>query len=204
MIRFARALVALLFAAPAVRAQDPTLSSKLDKPTLLAVNAIIDSARLAKLPTKPLNDKALEGAATGADGPKIVAAVRQLSVRMSSAKRSLNSSATPDEIKAAVDALQAGVSTRDLALVQSATGKRAVTMPLAVLTDLIGRQVPIPTATSLVLQLERAGVKDSELSMFQRNVRADIERGADPTAAATTRAKGLMQRGAPGNNKPAQ
>ena len=77
-------------------------------------------------------------------------------------------------------------------------------MPLAVLTDLIGRQVPIPTATALVLQLERAGVKDSELSLFQRNVRADIERGADPSAAATTRAKGLVQRGATGNNKPAQ
>jgi len=204
MMRFARALVALLFAAPAVRAQDPALSSKLDKPTLLAVNAIIDSARAAKLPTKPLNDKALEGAATGADGPKIVAAVRQLSVRMSSAKRSLNSPASSDEIRAAVDALQAGVSTRDLALVQSAAGKRPVTMPLAVLTDLIGRQVPIPTATSLVLQLERAGVKDSELSLFQRNVRADIERGADPIAAATTRAKGLVQRGAAGNTKPAQ
>lgn len=204
MIRFARALVALLFAAPAVRAQDPVLSSKLDKPTLLAVNAIIDSARAAKLPTKPLNDKALEGAATGADGPKIVAAVRQLSIRMGSARRSLNSNASADEIKAAVDALQAGVSTRDLALVQSASGKRPVTMPLAVLTDLIGRQVPIPTATSLVLQLERAGVKDSELSLFQRNVRADIERGADPIAAATTRAKGLMQRSATGNNKPAE
>ena len=204
MMRFARALVALLFAAPVARAQDPALSSKLDKPTLLAVTAIIDSARAAKLPAKPLNDKALEGAATGADGPKIVAAVRQLSVRMSSARRSLNSGASADEIRAAVDALQAGVSPRDLALVQSATGKRPVTMPLAVLTDLIGRQVPIPTATSLVLQLERAGVKDSELSLFQRNVRADIERGADPSAAATTRAKGLVQRGATGNNKPAE
>jgi len=47
-------------------------------------------------------------------------------------------------------------------------------------------------------------VKDSELSLFQRNVRADIERGSDPTAAAMTRAKGLTQRGAPGNTKPAQ
>jgi hypothetical protein len=205
MRRLARTLVALVVAAPAARAQgDPSLSAKLDKPTLLAVTAIIDSARHAKLPTKPLNDKALEGAAAGADGPKIVSAVRQLSARMSSARRALNSSASADEIKSAVGALEAGASTRDLALVQSASGKRPVTMPLAVMTDLIGRQVPIPTATTLVLQLLRSGVRDSELSLFQRNVRADIERGADPTAAATTRARGLVQRGAGGATKPAQ
>jgi hypothetical protein len=205
MRRLGRTLVALVIAAPYARAQsDPALAAKLDKPTLLAVIAIIDSARAAKLPTKPLNDKALEGAASGADGPKIVAAVRSLSVRMSSARGSLSTAANADEIKAAVGALEAGVSTRDLARVQTACGKRPVVMPLAVLTDLVGRQVPIPTATTLVLQLLRSNVKDSELSLYQRNVRADIERGADPSAAASTRAKGLMQRAGTGNTKPAQ
>jgi hypothetical protein len=205
MRRLGRTLVALIVAAPSARAQsDPALAAKLDKPTLLAVNAIIDSARLAKLPTKPLNDKALEGAASGADGPKIVAAVRSLSARMSSARGALNSTASPDEIKAAVGALEAGVSTRDLSRVQTACSKRPVVMPLAVLTDLIGRQVPIPTATMLVLQLLRSNVKDSELSLYQRNVRADIEHGADPSAAASIRAKGLTQRGGAGTNKPAQ
>ncbi|MGH7616748.1 MAG: hypothetical protein ACREPM_05935 [Gemmatimonadaceae bacterium] len=202
MTRVARTLVALLVAAQTAGAQEPSLASKLDKPTLLAVTAIIDSARAAKLPTKPLNDKALEGAASGADGPKIVAAVRHLSNRMSSARRALSAGASADEIKSAVGALEVGVSTQDLARVKSAAGKRPVTMPLAVLTDLIGRQVPIPTATALVLQLERNGVKDSELSLYQRNVRADIERGADPTAAATTRAKGVVQRGGGNTSKP--
>lgn len=202
MKQVARTLVALLIAAPSARAQDGSLVAKLDKATLLAVTAIIDSARAVKLPTKPLNDKALEGAATGADGPKIVAAVRQLSVRMGSARKALNSGASENEIKSAVGALEAGVSVQDLARVQSAAGKRPVTMPLAVLTDLIGRQVPIPTATALVLQLERSGVKDSELSLFQRNVRADIDRGADPSVAATTRARGLVQRGGAGTNRP--
>jgi hypothetical protein len=88
------------------------------------------------------------------------------------------------------------VSDRDLARLRGAGGKRQVTMPLAVLTDLIGRDVPIPTATDLVLQLERSHVKDSELAIFQRNVRADIDHGADPTVAATTRARGLVLRAA--------
>src|SRR5205823_473727 len=92
-----RGLLALMLVGPAATAQDARLKSRLDGPTLTAVTSIIDSARTAKLPTAPLVDKALEGAAKGSDGLGIVTAVRQLSVRMSSAKRSLGSAATADE-----------------------------------------------------------------------------------------------------------
>ncbi|HEY9227792.1 MAG TPA: hypothetical protein VIP11_14140, partial [Gemmatimonadaceae bacterium] len=191
--RLAR-FAALLLAVPAATAiaQDTTmLEARVDRPTYIAVRAIVDSARSAKLPTKPLMDKAFEGAAKGSDGPKIIVAVHQLSVRMGSAKRTLGPSTTNDEIRAAVSAIEAGISVRDLARLRAASGKRPVTMPLAVLTDLVARQVPIPTATDLVLQLARSGVRDNDLAIFQRNVRADIDRGADPSAAATTRARGL-------------
>jgi hypothetical protein len=77
-------------------------------------------------------------------------------------------------------------------------------MPLAVLTDLIVRDVPIGTATGLVIQLARSGVKDPELALFQRNVRADIDRGADPSVAATTRARGLVLRSSGSGNKPSE
>jgi hypothetical protein len=200
----ARTLIALMLVAPQAVAQDVRLSARLDKPTLVAVNAIVDSARVAKLPTAPLVDKALEGAAKGSDGQKIVVAVRQLSMQMGSAKRVLGTSATPDEIKAAATAFAAGVSEHDLALLRSASGKRPVTMPLAVLTDLIVRDVPIGTATGLVIQLARSGVKDPELALFQRNVRADIDRGADPSVAATTRARGLVLRSSGSGTKPSE
>jgi hypothetical protein len=198
-----KAAVALLLLARAVHAQDPRLAARLDKPTLIAVSAIVDSARVSKLPTEPLVDKALEGAAKGSDGGNIVTAVHQLSVRMGSARRVLGSTATPDEIKAAASALDVGVSPRDLARLRTAAGKQRVTLPLAVLTDLVGQNVPIATATNLVVQLARSGVKDSELALFQRNVRADIDRGADPTVAATTRARGLVLR-ASGPAKPSE
>ena len=200
----ARTLIALMLVAPPALAQDARLSERLDKPTLIAVSAIVDSARVAKLPTAPLVDKALEGAAKGSDGQKIVVAVRQLSMQMGSAKRVLGASATPDEIKAAATALAAGVSERDLARLRSASGKRPITMPLAVLTDLIVRDVPVGTATGLVVQLARSGVKDPELALFQRNVRADIDRGADPSVAATTRARGLVLRSTGSGNKPSE
>lgn len=197
------AFVAAACAASALGAQDARLVARLDKTTVTAVTAIVDSARIARLPTAPLIDKALEGAAKGSDGPKIVVAVKQLSVRMGAARRVLGNGPGADEIKAAAAAIDAGVSERDLARLHSASGKRPATMPLAVLVDLIGRDVPVPTATNLVLQLARAGVKDADLALFQRNVRADIDRGADPSAAATTRARGLVARSAPGG-KPSE
>lgn len=190
-------VVGLLCLAHPILAQDARLSARLDKPTLAAVNAIVDSARISKLPTAPLIDKALEGVARGVNGESIVVAVHQLSLRMGSAKRALASNATPDEIKAAASALDVGVSVRDLARLRAMAGKQPVTVPLAVLTDLVGQKVPIPTATDLVLQFARSGVKDSDLALFQRNVRADVDQGADPTVAATTRARGLVARGGP-------
>lgn len=194
-VRIARWLAAFPIVASVVVAQETSsLSTRLDKPTYAAVNAIVDSARIAHLPTKPLLDKALEGAARGFDGPKILAAVQLLSVRMGSAKNGLGPRASGDEIRAAVGALEAGVSVPYLAKLRSVGGKRALTMQLAVVTDLIARTVPIPTATDLVLQLARTGVADGDLALFQRNVRADIDRGADPTAAATTRTRGLVVR----------
>ena len=202
--RASLALVALALAAPAARAQDPRLAARLDKPTLVAVNAIVDSARVAKLPTAPLVDKALEGAAKGSDGPNIVVAVHALSLRMTTARRVLGASGNSDEIKAAATALDAGVAEHDLARLHAAAGKHRVTMPLAVLTDLIGREVPVPTATSIVIQLEKSGVKDPELALFQRNVRADIDRGADPAVAAQTRARGLVLLSNAPSSKPSE
>ena len=199
----ARLLLALTFLVRPAFAQDVRLQVRLDKPTLIAVNAIVDSARVAKLPTAPLIDKALEGVAKGSDGQKIISAVKQLSARMGSARRVLGS-ATPDEIRAGAGAIEAGVSVRDLARLRAASGKRQVSMPLAVLSDLIGQSVPISTATNLVIQLAKSGIKDPELVLFQRNVRGDIGRGADPTVAATTRARGLVLRTGGSGTKPSE
>jgi hypothetical protein len=185
-------------------AQDPRLAARLDKTTLAAVTAVIDSARTAKLPTAPLVDKALEGAARGSEGGRIINAVHQLSARMATARGVLGTSASADEIKSAATALDSGVGERDLARIHTACGKRPVTMSFAVLTDLIGRNVPIPTATNVVLQLARSGVKDPDFALFQRNVRADIDRGADPSVAATTRARGLVARTTPTPAKPSE
>ena len=174
--------------------QDVRLASRLDAATSAAVSAVVDSARAAKLPTAPLVNKALEGAAKGSDGAKIVTAVRQLAERMGSSRQVLGSKSTPDEISSAAVALDAGVSVHDLAVLRSAAGKRPLTLPLALTSDLVERGVPVATASNLVVSLLKSGVADPDLTLYMRNVRFDIERGADPSTAATTRARGIMLR----------
>jgi hypothetical protein len=191
------------FVVPAVlAAQDVRLASRLDAATSAAVSAVVDSARAAKLPTAPLVNKALEGAAKGSDGAKIVTAVRLLAERMGSSRQVLGSSSSPDEISSAAVALDAGVSVHDLAILRSAAGKRPLTLPLAVITDLVERGVPVATAANLVVSLLKSGVADADLTLYQRNVRFDIERGADPSTAATTRARGIMLRASQQRPKP--
>jgi hypothetical protein len=196
------ALVGLVAISSSLGAQDVRLASRLDPATSAAVAAVVDSARAAKLPTAPLVNKALEGAAKGSEGSKIVIAVRQLADRLGASRNVLGSGSTPDEVSAAAIALDAGISVHDLALLRSAAGKRTLTLPLAVLTDLVERHVPIATASSLVVSLARARLSDADLSTFERNVRFDIDRGADPSTAASTRARGIMLRASTASKPP--
>jgi len=188
----------LLFPLHLIRAQqqdgDARLA-RLDPATRAAVAAVVDSARRARLPAEPLIDKALEGEKKGADGGRIVIAVRGLYAELRSARAALGSGATVDEINAGANALHAGMPMRNLAQLRSAsqhTGRARVTMPLTVATDLIARGVPVAVVSDVVLSLARAGLRDADYTMFERNVRLDIENGADAATAAQTRARGAM------------
>jgi hypothetical protein len=70
-----------------------------------------------------------------------------------------------------------------------------VTLPLTVLTDLVARGVPVGVASDVILSLAKAGLRDPDFTMFQRNVRLDIEHGADAATAAQTRARGAALHG---------
>ncbi len=186
------AAILLLYASPA-RAQDPPLArlnSALDAPTRASVLAIIDSARVDGLPSGVLVNKALEGAGKRADGPRIVAAVRRLAGELRRSRAALGPASRDAEIMAGAHAIHAGVTAAELAGLRRAAVGRRLTTPITVLTDLVSRGVPAATASSAVVSLERAGLRDADFVAYQRSVRQDIERGADPAAATTTRARG--------------
>jgi hypothetical protein len=174
---------------------DEARLARLDSTTRFAVVALVDSARRLRLPTEPLVDKALEGEKKGANGTRIVFAVRGLSAELRSARSSLGAGATADEITAGANALHAGFPMRDLARLRAAaqqSGRKRLTLPLTVGTDLVARGIPVATASDVVLSLTRGGLRDAEFTLFQRNVRLDIEHGADAATAAQTRARGAM------------
>jgi len=94
-MRTASSLLAVLLVGSAFRsteAQDPRLSNRLDAPTRKALSAIVDSARAQGIPVEPLMEKVYQGLAMGADGSRIVVAVRSLTFEMGNAHRVLGPS----------------------------------------------------------------------------------------------------------------
>ena len=195
-MRTTSSLLALLLVGSAFRsteAQDPRLSNRLDAPTRKALSAIVDSARAQGIPVEPLMEKVYQGLAMGADGTRIVVAVRSLTFEMGNAHRVLGAVATTDELKAAASAVHAGVPAVELGKMKKQSGlRRSLTLPFTVLADIVSRGVPVAAATNAIKSLVGAGAKDKDISDFQRNVSVDIEKGAQPAAAAETRAKGAV------------
>jgi len=202
-IRPLRGLVALVMGCTAIAsasAQDPRIPTRLDAPTQAAIFAILDSALAQGIPAEPLKEKVYEGIARGADGPRIVAAVRSLALEMSTAHKALGTVASADEIKAAASAMHAGVPAVELGKLKREGGlRRSLTLPFTVLTDIVSRGVPVQAAANAIRSLVGSGARDADINTFQRNVKVDIEQGASPAAAAETRAKGAAK---PESSKP--
>lgn len=191
MSRVRIAVAALIIAEATLRAQSAgRLGTQLDAATRATVQGIADSARKAGLPAEPLLNKALEVAGRGADDGRIISAVRTLVGELGQARKALGTASSADEITAGASALHAGIAAGDLKNIRAAAGRRPLATPLMVLTDFVARGVPPQTATSVTISLAKAGVRDSAYTALQRSVRQDIEHGADPATAATTRARG--------------
>ena len=130
--------------------------------------------------------RALEGATKQAPGDLIVAAVQRLAADLGRARDALGSTASPAELSAGAAALRAGAPPAVLTKLRRAR-RQPVTMPLAVLTDLVASGVPMDSAAAAVLTLAaRAG--DADLVEFRRAVERDIALGAPPGTAAAAAA----------------
>ena len=190
-------LAAMLVAGRAAGQQTDPRLERLDAATRPAVAALVDSAGRALLPTEPLVQRALEGATKRASGELIVAAVRRLAVDLGHARDALGSTASPAELTAGAAALHAGASPTILAQLRQ-TRREPLTMPLAVLADLVASGVPVDSAAAAVLALA-ARARDADLVEFRRAVERDIALGAPPaaaTAAAATAADLRVNAGA--------
>lgn len=203
--RIALCSVALLVAATYPRlltAQEPDPLSRLDSNTRFIVEVIIDSARVAGVPTRPLMLKALEGEAKRADNRHIIAAVRSVFHAELDVRVALGTTLNESEQSAAVSALQSGVPLEALAKFRGDQTGKPLTRALIVLTDLIQRGVPIPEASSAIMQLWRRGAGDGDFYGLWKNVEQDILSGQNPGTALQNRVREVPVRVAPGSNIP--
>ena len=202
--RFAFPIVVLSILTAVAQAQDTTARvreldplARLSEAARYQVELLIDSAKVAGLPTAPLESKALQGIALRADGRRIVAAVRMVFRSLRDARAVLGPSVSPDELNVAAGALRVGITTAELGrLAQTRHGKQ-LTVPLVVLSDLVTRGVPRDTASQTIFQLWQRGAADDDFLGLWRGVERDIVSGTAPGVALLNRAREIPSRGPP-------
>jgi hypothetical protein len=189
------ALLVAVLVPGVVAAQTDRLQGRIDARTHMAMAALLDSARQAGLPLEPLVNKALEGASKGADGPRIMVAVRALATRLREARAVLGSTSSEQELVAGAAALRAGVGRAFLERLRGEHPNRIIVLELATMADLVARGVPADTAARAVIALARAGVRDAELVAFRQSVERDIALGAPAGASASVRVSSAARDG---------
>jgi hypothetical protein len=195
-------LAGALVAPHSLAAQDSDPLSRLDANTRFAVEVIMDSARVAGVPTRPLMLKALEGASKHADSRLILRVVRALFHALLDTRVALGAALNESEWSAAASALQAGVPLETLAKFRGDHAGRPLTRALVVLTDLIQRGVPIPEASSAIMQLWTHGAADGDFYGLWKNVDQDIHSGQNPGTALQQRMREIPPRASPGGKLP--
>jgi len=184
------AVLAGSVAATTLNAQGrPPLEARLDPPTLLAVRAIIDSARRDSVPSRALEDKALEGAAKRVPPPRIVAAVRQLAADLREARALLRAAApgaplAEAEIVAAAQARARGVPAEEVgALRNHVPPATPLVVAFTVLGDLVQRGVAADQARDMIEQLIGAGVPAQQVAEIPARMDVGLRVGAPPLDA---------------------
>jgi hypothetical protein len=190
MTRLAAAVMGLALIAGRVDAQDTRLA-RLDRRVQTEVGALVDSARTLGIPTEPVVDKALEGAAKRAPNERIIVVVRSRFRELVAARGALGSGAMDAELIAAADALHAGASPQVISTLRGRRPGVPLTIPLAVLADLIARGVPADTASGAVLALAATPATDAQFAALRDDIERDIAKGAPPAIAASVRTRGL-------------
>src|SRR3954466_13901122 len=90
-------------------AQTPALPAGLDTQSRMALEQIIDSARVSGLPLEPLFAKAAEGKLKQASDPQIVAAVRSLASRFRTIRTEIGTTLDVSSMTAAATAIAVGI-----------------------------------------------------------------------------------------------
>jgi hypothetical protein len=194
--RVTLALVVLCGCLPRVIAAQSAPQDRLSPATRATVDRLIDSARVAGLPTAPLVDKIAEGTLKGADDERILRAVRTLASELRVARDALGPSTDVAVLGAAASALHAGVPEGDLHRMARAGGNAepaSLASALVTLVDLVAKQVPVTPATRSIEDLLNRHATEKQFAMLRAEVGQDILAGRSPEQSLLTRATAQLR-----------
>jgi len=174
----------LLGALPASAQQDPFL--KLDPTSRLAIEMMMDSAKVGGLCDSLLRSKTYEGVKKGAESKKIVEAVRSKFGHVKTAASVLGIVGC-DELDAAATVLAAGAKPAQLGSFRARQKGRTDLGALTVWADLINRGVPDEEASSAITKLWLDGADEAVFLRLWKDVQGDISQGLNPGAALQAR-----------------
>ncbi|HEX7052027.1 MAG TPA: hypothetical protein VF188_17595 [Longimicrobiales bacterium] len=151
-----------------------------------ALERVLDSARDQGLPTEPLVDKALEGAAKRVPPDRVISVVQELAAQLGRARSLLpDAEATPADITAVADALRRGVPEDAVRSLHAAIGDgEPVALAVHTLADLLERGVPVQTAVDVLAAWRGHGARPEELRGLPAAVERLIREGVLPDQAA--------------------
>mgnify|MGYP001221404197 CR=1 FL=1 len=147
----------------------------------------VEAARARGLPTEPLVDKALEGAAKGVPAERILAVVRQLAEDLERAYALVvrSGTAAPADVTAVADAIRRGVPEDAIRTLHggSASGE-PIALAVHTLADLLDRGVPVDVALDVLAAWRSFGARPDQLRELPAAVERLIREGALPAQAA--------------------
>jgi len=154
------------------------------------IERIVERARAQGVPTRPILDKALEGAAKGVPAPRVIRALETYSARLGRARDLLGPGSPPGAVVAGADALRRGAPPEAVTSVGREAGPRS---PVALVTlgDLVEARVPSERALELIGQALSRGAGEETLLSAPGAVRRMVRRGTPPGAAARAVARAI-------------
>jgi hypothetical protein len=184
--------VATLGAAPlAAQRTDVTaqLAGRVPSTVMQAVQALTESAGVAGVPSSPLVQKALEGAAKNVPADRVVGVLQILLSREVTALAALRQGGVTSPDAAAVEgatfAIEAGLSASDVsALARASGGLYAASTTMRVAGTLAAMGVSAAGTVRLVSAALAAGVSPGDLGTFPASVESAVARGMTPAQAA--------------------
>jgi hypothetical protein len=187
--------------------QQPDLASRLDPPTLAAVQPILDAAARDSLPLEALRSKALEGVAKGAGPQQIGDVVASLADEFRTARVALRGGLPGVALRDGEVVAAAMAARRDVpldvvrGLWASRPDEGSLEVPVTVLGELVRRGIRVDEAATLMSHVVRTSVPLEVAAQIPGKLDGARTTGAPPGAALAEALRGLNIPDAPGRGR---